>query len=48
MKTMNLKVICLMVLMAIVGVANSFAQTEQEKMMAGVWKFNGYTNGKGE
>ena len=48
MRKMNLKAICLMVLMAIVGVVNSSAQTEQEKMMAGVWKFNGYTNGKGE
>ena len=48
MEKKNFKAICLMILMAFVGVTNISAQTEQEKMMAGVWKFNGYTNGKGE
>lgn len=45
---MNVKVMCLTMLMALAGVANISAQTEQEKMMSGVWKFNGYTNSKGE
>ena len=48
MKRMNLKTLCLMILMAFVGVASVSAQTEQERMMTGVWKFNGYTNAKGE
>lgn len=48
MEKLKFKAICLMILLAFVGVANTSAQTEQEKMMAGVWKFNGYTNAKGE
>ena len=48
MKRMYLKVLCLTILMAFVAVASISAQTEQEKMMTGVWKFNGYTNTKGE
>lgn len=48
MKRMYLKTICLMMLLAFIGVTSIFAQTEQEKMMTGVWKFNGYTNSKGE
>ena len=48
MKTINLKVLCLTILTAFIGATNVSAQTEQEKMMAGVWKFNGYTNAKGE
>ena len=48
MEMQKFKSIWLIMLMAFVGATNVSAQTEQEKMMAGVWKFNGYTNAKGE
>ncbi|MCR5315381.1 MAG: hypothetical protein K6E52_05740 [Bacteroidaceae bacterium] len=40
--------ICILMLLAFVWSSNVSAQSEQEKMMAGVWKFNGYTNAEGE
>ena len=40
--------ICILMRLAFVWSSNVSAQSEQEKMMAGVWKFNGYTNAEGE
>ena len=48
MEKLKFKAICLMILMAFAGATSTSAQSEQEKMMVGVWKFNGYTNVKGE
>ena len=44
----KMKTISLAILMAFVGSSSLAAQSEQEEMMVGVWKFNGYTNSKGE
>ena len=48
MEKLKFKVICMMMLMASVCATNVSAQSEQEKMMVGVWKFNGYTDAKGK
>lgn len=48
MEKLKFQAICIMMLMASLWATNTSAQSEQEKMMVGVWKFNGYTDAKGK